>query len=173
MAGNFDDPAASIMPGTAITRQAARAILIDDKGRLVLFKRTWPGREPYWSTPGGGVEPSDGSLKAALLRELAEELGAKVSGAARVFVHSAPSRSRSGLTVQHYFVARLVALDLAARSGPEFEDPSRGTYEVERISLDGDDLLALDLHPAALKEFILTNREILLTEAAAAPSERG
>jgi hypothetical protein len=36
-----------------IRRHAARAILIDDAGRLVLIKRTRPGQVPYWTTAGG------------------------------------------------------------------------------------------------------------------------
>ena len=39
-----------------IRRRSARAILIDDDGYLVLIKRTRPGRTPYWTTAGGGVE---------------------------------------------------------------------------------------------------------------------
>jgi ADP-ribose pyrophosphatase YjhB (NUDIX family) len=156
--------------GTPITRQAARAILIDDKEQLLLFKRIRHGREPYWNAPGGGVEPTDASLEAALRRELAEELGAEVSAAVRVFLHSAPSKTSEGLAVHHYFLARLLTMDMAARSGPEFNDPSKGAYELERISLrhGTDELAALDVHPPALKEFILINREILLAEAAAA-----
>ena len=66
----------------AVGRQAARAILIDDDGRLVLIKRTKPGQAPYWTAPGGGVDATDVSVEAALHRELAEELGAEASGAA-------------------------------------------------------------------------------------------
>nr|MDT0666889.1 NUDIX hydrolase [Micromonospora sp. DSM 115978] len=61
-----------------VVRRAARAILIDDSGRLVVFKRTVPKRKVYWSTPGGGVDAEDGSVEAALHRELFEELGATV-----------------------------------------------------------------------------------------------
>jgi ADP-ribose pyrophosphatase YjhB (NUDIX family) len=149
----------------AIGRQAARAILIDDDGRLVLFRRTWPGQPPYWTAPGGGVDASDESVEAALHRELAEELGAKASGAARVFLFSSPSEA--GVAVQHFFVARLRKLDESARGGPEFRDASRGGYDLDRIGLLGDDLASVDLKPDALKEFILANREALLAEAAA------
>ena len=147
-------------PETVITRHSARAILIGDEGRLVLFKRTKPGQIPYWSTPGGGVEESDASLEAALHREIAEELGAEASAVTPVFLHS--FHSDSGFTVQHYYVARLTKLDLSARHGPEFQDPSRGRYDVERIALFGDGLAALDLRPPSLKQFILANREALM-----------
>jgi len=148
-----------------VVRQAARAILIDDDGRLVLIKRTKPGQAPYWTAPGGGVDASDESVEAALHRELAEELGAEASGAARVFLFSSPSDE--GVAVQHFFVARLKQLDESARSGPEFQDASRGGYTLDRIGLLGDELATVDLKPDVLKEFILANKEALLVEAAA------
>lgn len=147
----------------AVGRRAARAILIDDVGRIVLIKRIKPGQAPYWTAPGGGVEDGDASVEAALYRELAEELGAKATDASQVFLFSSPSDS--GVAVQHFFVVRLTSLDESARSGPEFHDPSRGGYELDRVDLRGDDLAAIDLKPAALKEFILSNREALLVEA--------
>ena len=148
----------------AVGRRAARAILIDDRGRLVLIKRTKPGRAPYWTTPGGGIEDADRSPEAALHRELAEELGAEASVVSPVFLHSSPSDS--GVAVQYFFVARLVGMDEARRNGPEFADPSRGGYDVDRVDLLGGDLAEVDLRPAALKEFIMANQEALLAEAA-------
>ena len=154
-----------------IRRRSARAILIDDDGYLVLLRRTRPGRAPYWTTAGGGVEESDASIEAALHRELAEELGATAAGAARVFLAS--HSSETGVAVHHFFVTRLVSLDLAARNGPEFDDPANGAYDVERVDLRGDDLAAFDLRPAALKEFIMANREALLAEAGLAVAGQG
>lgn len=147
-----------------VGRRSARAILIDDAGRLLLIKRTKPGQDPYWTTPGGGVESSDVSIEAALHRELAEELGAKAIGAAQVFLHSSPSES--GVSVQHFFVARLGSLDAEERSGAEFEDASRGGYDLDKVDLMAG-LDDVDLKPSVLKEFIVANREALLAEAAA------
>jgi ADP-ribose pyrophosphatase YjhB (NUDIX family) len=138
-------------------------ILIDDEGRLVLIRRTRPGQVPYWTTAGGGVEESDASVEAAMHRELAEELGAKATGASHVLLLS--SESERGITVAHFFVARLVSLDVSVRTGPEFADPGRGAYDPDRIGLLGDELAAIDLRPPELKEFILANREALLAEA--------
>jgi ADP-ribose pyrophosphatase YjhB (NUDIX family) len=146
-----------------VVRRAARAILIDDLGRVLLIKRTKPGQDRYWTAPGGGVEASDPSPGDALHRELAEELGATVEGASQVFLVSSPSDA--GVAVQHVFVARLVSLDESHRSGPEFTDDSRGGYEVDRVDLRSDDLVAFDLKPTALKDFILANRVALLVEA--------
>ena len=146
-----------------IRRRSARAILIDDDGYLVLIRRTKPGLAPYWTTAGGGVEEGDASIAAAMHRELAEELGAKAIGASQVFLDS--WTSEAGLGVQHYFVTRLVSMDLSSRNGPEFDDPSRGAYDPDRFDLRGPELAAIDLRPAALKEFILANRQALLAEA--------
>ena len=134
-------------------------ILIDDDGYLVLIKRTRPERAPYWTTAGGGVEVGDASIAAAMHRQLAEELGAKAIGASQVFLDS--WSSEAGLHVQHFFVTRLASMDPSTRNGPEFDDPSRGAYDPDRIDLRGDDLVAIDLQPAALKAFILANREAL------------
>ncbi|MGH3869561.1 MAG: NUDIX domain-containing protein [Pseudonocardiaceae bacterium] len=54
-----------------VSRRSARALLLDDDGRLVLIKRTKPGESPYWTTPGGGIEPGE-STTGALERELGE-----------------------------------------------------------------------------------------------------
>jgi ADP-ribose pyrophosphatase YjhB (NUDIX family) len=147
----------------AIGRHSARAILIDDKGRLVLIRRTKPGQAPYWTTAGGGVEASDASLEAAMHRELAEELGAKATAASRVFLFS--ERREHWLAVAHFFVARLASLDIATRTGPEFADPARGAYDPDYVDLRGDALESVDLRPAEVKAFILANREALLAEA--------
>jgi ADP-ribose pyrophosphatase YjhB (NUDIX family) len=128
-----------------------------------LIKRTKPGQAPYWTAPGGGVEDTDASVEATLYRELAEELGAEAADASQVFLFSSPSDT--GVAVQHFFVARLASLNESARSGPEFSDPSRGGYAVDRVDLLGDELASVDLKPTALKEFILANREALFVEA--------
>ncbi|GHH72992.1 hypothetical protein [Promicromonospora soli] len=68
--------------------------------------------------------------------------------------------------MHHYFLARVVSMDLALRSGPEFQEPTRGTYEVEHVDLrNGEALAGADLAPAASKAFIRTNRKAPLAEA--------
>jgi 8-oxo-dGTP pyrophosphatase MutT (NUDIX family) len=154
------------VPGmAAIVKRSARGILIDDRSRLVLIKRTRPGEAPYWTAPGGGVDPTDASPADALRRELREELGATAEGCEQVFLFS--SVASEGVAVQHFFVCRLTRLDLGARNGPEFEEAGRGRYDVDRVALNDGSLEAVDLKPAALKEFILANRDALLGAAAA------
>ncbi|MEU7973125.1 NUDIX domain-containing protein [Micromonospora sp. NPDC049089] len=142
-----------------IMRTSVRAILLDEEDRLVLIRRIKPGRAPYWTTPGGGVESTDASLEAALRRELYEELGAEADRFAQVLLFTAPSGE--GVAVQHFFACRLLQLNEDARTGQEFADPSRGGYQLDRLRID--ELPAVDLKPDALKEFITSNEEALLS----------
>ncbi|MBQ1027965.1 NUDIX domain-containing protein [Micromonospora sp. C95] len=104
-----------------IVRRSVRAILLNEEDRLVLIKRIKSGQAPYWTTPGGGVESTDGSLEAALRRELHEELGAEADRFVQVFLFTAPVGDGG-----HFFVCRLLELREDARTGPEFDDPAIG-----------------------------------------------
>lgn len=55
-------------------RRAARLIVLDEQGRLLLFRYAWKPGESFWATPGGGLE-DDETFEEAALREAAEELG--------------------------------------------------------------------------------------------------
>jgi 8-oxo-dGTP pyrophosphatase MutT (NUDIX family) len=54
-------------------RDAVRALVVDDRDRVLLVRFEFPGWVG-WATPGGGVNP-DESDDAAARRELAEEVG--------------------------------------------------------------------------------------------------
>lgn len=142
-----------------IVRRSVRAVLLDEDDRLVLIKRIKPGQMPYWTTPGGGLESTDVSLEAALRRELHEELGAEADRFAQVFLFTAPAGE--GVSVQHFFACRLLQVSEDARTGEEFADPSRGDYQLDRVTIDK--LPAVDLKPDALKEFSTSNEEALLS----------
>jgi 8-oxo-dGTP pyrophosphatase MutT (NUDIX family) len=61
---------------SAKPRRAARAILRDAQGRVLLIHFVLPNMT-FWATPGGGVETDETLLEAAR-RELYEELGIAV-----------------------------------------------------------------------------------------------
>ena len=151
--------------GKNIVEQSARAILIDSQDNLILFKRNKPGVPIYWATPGGHVEQTDKSIEAALKRELAEELNARVINISQVFIYS--SISPTGLIVEHFFVARLARMDESApRPGVEFQNPdAHGTYKIERINLHHASLESLNLQPGALKRFVIDNKDALIAIA--------
>jgi 8-oxo-dGTP pyrophosphatase MutT (NUDIX family) len=72
------------MGGRAIVRPAARVVVLDPAGRVLLLgaRLTGPTATPrevlFWYTPGGGVEDGE-SLREAAVRELVEEIGLVVA----------------------------------------------------------------------------------------------
>ncbi|WP_047867681.1 NUDIX domain-containing protein [Nocardiopsis sp. RV163] len=138
-----------------IIKRKARAVLFDRQGRLVLIKRTRPGRDPYWVTAGGGVEPEDAGVEAALRREVFEELGGRVDRVREVVVIT--DERPEGTLVQHVFVARLTETDPSSRTGPEFSDPARGTYETVVLPGTAEALGSIRLLPEPLARFLEDN----------------
>jgi 8-oxo-dGTP diphosphatase len=57
-----------------IPRPAARILLVDGQGRVLLMRFTPDDRPPLWCTPGGAVDPGE-SYPQAARRELWEEVG--------------------------------------------------------------------------------------------------
>jgi len=55
-------------------RPAARILLTDPAGRVLLFRFTPDDRPPFWCTPGGALDPGESYAEAAR-RELREETG--------------------------------------------------------------------------------------------------
>lgn len=136
-------------------RPSVRGVLLDHDERLVLFRRTVPGRDLYWSVPGGHVEPEDGTLEDTLRRELLEELGATVFAVTPLTTVSYPWKGETKM--QYVYGCRLVSMDPELRHGPEFEDPSRGLYEVERVELDQSEISARNLIPEAVADYLSAN----------------
>jgi len=123
---------------------------------LILIRRCRPGQDPYWVTVGGGVEPDDASVEDALHREVFEELGGKIRDAARVFIVT-DALDDGAVGVQHFFVARLASMDVAARTGTEFTKPERGSYDIIRVPFTAEALAELRLMPPVLGEFVAAN----------------
>lgn len=64
-----------------MVRNAARALLIDPDGRVLLVRGGDPARPAagtWWFTPGGGVEEGENAREAAM-REVLEETGHRVA----------------------------------------------------------------------------------------------
>ncbi|MGK5672035.1 NUDIX hydrolase [Micromonospora sp. URMC 106] len=65
-------------------RRAARVLLVDAAGRVLLFSGSDPARPEHgrwWFTPGGGLDPGETYAEGAA-RELAEETGLRLPVAA-------------------------------------------------------------------------------------------
>nr|WP_055502840.1 NUDIX hydrolase [Nonomuraea pusilla] len=133
-------------------RPSVRGVLLDHDERLVLFRRTVPGRAVYWSVPGGHVEPEDGSLEQTLRREMLEELGATVASVTPLT--TVTYAWQGGVKTQHVYGCRLLTMDPGLRHGPEFEDPARGLYEVERVPLRETEITSRHLVPEAVAAYL-------------------
>ena len=158
------DEARSVMLAEVKTRQAinqrVRAILLTGSDSLLLLKRVKPHkRQPYWVAPGGGVEPCDASLIAALERELREELGARA-----IVLHSAfvlEHRIAAKELEEHFFVCMLLEYDLSQRCGPEFADPSRGEFIPQEVPLEAQALRGMHIKTWQLRDWLLRNLDSL------------
>ncbi|MEV4417111.1 NUDIX hydrolase [Catellatospora sp. NPDC049609] len=133
-------------------RHRVRAVLLDGDD-VILFERTRPSVPRYWSTPGGGVEPGDAGLLAALHRELDEELRAVVTPP--VPLTFVDARREDGSWQRHHlFACRLVSMDFAARYGHEFTDPAKGTYDVVRVPFTAETIGELNMQPEGVARYL-------------------
>lgn len=149
------------MTDRPVVKRTARAILLDDD-HLILIKRTKPGVDPYWVTPGGGVEPEDATVIDALHREVYEELGAKITNVVPCFVdtveHIGEDEKSTGVKVQLFFVCRLVSMDTSLRHGPEIDEPI-GEYEIVRVPFTRVGIASVHLVPLSLRHYLDGNIE--------------
>ncbi|MFD0369714.1 NUDIX domain-containing protein [Streptomyces sp. NPDC127114] len=143
-------------------KQRVRAILITPSNTTLLMKRVRPGRSPYWVVVGGGVEDTDASHEAALLREIREE----VAGEAEIVRLFHRLTNAAGET-EHFYLARITSWNFNDRSGPEFQGDDRGQYLLEEIPLTPEALAELNLLP---EEISVAVREALVHGDLLAPA---
>jgi 8-oxo-dGTP pyrophosphatase MutT (NUDIX family) len=71
------DDSVTPWPAYDVERSSVRVVLLDDGGRVLLFRTidpTMPETGEWWELPGGGVEAGEGVVDTAV-REVAEETG--------------------------------------------------------------------------------------------------
>jgi 8-oxo-dGTP pyrophosphatase MutT (NUDIX family) len=139
----------SCADGGADVRDRVRAILITPNGELLTIRRERPGMDVYWVLPGGGVEPADASPEDALRREIREELAADITIDRLTHVLEEAGER------QLFYLARVNTWSSADRTGPEFSDPTRGSYHIDTIPLTVDALAATTLKPVAVADVLV------------------
>jgi 8-oxo-dGTP pyrophosphatase MutT (NUDIX family) len=119
----------------------ARAVI--RRGGRVLLARSLGAS--WWFLPGGHVEP-DETVEAALVRELAEELGtdARIDRLLGVVENSYRSDDGAHHELNHVFEVTLAE-----------EEPASRESHLEFRWLPRDELAAADLRPDAIKQMVL------------------
>jgi 8-oxo-dGTP pyrophosphatase MutT (NUDIX family) len=162
-------PAEPLVPPAGaepLPRRAARILVIDGAGRVLLFRGWDPARPShrYWFTPGGGLDPGESPAQGAA-RELAEETGLRVrpeelGQPVWEDVTTFPFDGEWYRQEQQFFLLRV----------PAWEVDTAGFDQIERRSIDDhrwwsiDELASTDdrVYPAGLADRlrrVLTVRE--------------
>ncbi|MFF0577616.1 NUDIX hydrolase [Streptosporangium saharense] len=136
---------------TPRTREAARAVVLDENDRILLLRYN-EGGKVFWATPGGALDPGE-DYQTAVRRELGEELGVTDVELGPQIATRTKEHLVQGETVQQverYFVVRLAASRV---------DPARATQIDGILTWEWwtlTDLSATDqtVYPVGLTELI-------------------
>ena len=121
--------------------KTANLIIIDDKKRVLLIKRTYDQEESnLWSLPGGTKEDNE-TLEECLVREIEEELGSSIKK--YDFFQSYTMKDNSKTVIASYYVGLINdSIKLNKQESSEYkwfsqkEIPSNLTYNQNNVLSD-------------------------------------
>ena len=140
-------------------REAARVLLVDPAGRVLLlrgFDPMDPDAGDWWFTPGGGLEDGEAADSAAR-REVREETGAVLDGLEGPVWERRTEFVFEGERIrQHevYFVARSAQFEVSPEARTEQE--VRSLLEARWWSLDELRATTETVHPEHLADLLRT-----------------
>lgn len=139
------------------TRLAARLVVLDDSGRVLLFRFVDRHGKDFWATPGGGLEPGETEEQAAR-REAAEELGATAVELTRLW--SARTELLFARHRMYQDETYFLLSPAPERVGPEVEEAHRqeGIVEARWWTLDEIQSAAEPLFPTDLADRLRAHR---------------
>ncbi|USI73351.1 NUDIX hydrolase [Sphingomonas morindae] len=111
-------------------RPAARILLTDAAGRVLLFRFTPEDRPPFWCTPGGALDPGETYAEAAR-RELREETGLDCPCGPELFRREVEFVTLEGVPVhadERYFRVRCDTLAIDTSGHTALERRVMGTW---------------------------------------------
>jgi 8-oxo-dGTP pyrophosphatase MutT (NUDIX family) len=96
------------MESVRTARPAARVLLLDPEGRVLLFRFALGGLAPFWATPGGALDAGE-DFENGARRELREETGIDADCGAEIARRTADFVTLEGVPVtadERYFLVR-------------------------------------------------------------------
>ncbi len=133
-------------------RPAARLIVTDGDGRLLLFRFTPDDRPPFWCTPGGAVDPGE-SFEQAARRELFEETGFDIDPGPCIAVRHVSFTTIEGVEVdaeERYFVVAVPHGEIDTRGHTALEQrvmQSHRWWTPQALQAQGEIWFPSDLIP--------------------------
>ena len=137
-----------------LPRPAARILLVDGRGRVLLFRFTPPNGAAFWATPGGRVDDGE-SYEEAARRELMEEVGLDRDCGPRMARRVVEFRTIEGDDVtadERYFRVDVDLCDVVSTGHTELEQRVMQSWRWFAV----DELATLDeaFYPADLADLL-------------------
>lgn len=125
----------------------ARAIVLDDKDRMLMVKQHHEDHD-IWMVPGGGIKDGESAAEAAV-REVKEETGLDIEVGSLVW--HVEEVSERGQRFVNFFMCRLVGGTLSLGEDPEFDGDSQVLRDVRFMSRE--ELMKVQcLYPGYLRD---------------------